>query len=102
MHLVGFIIRIYHDARLPERQKRHQVLLDSGHMWLESVRYVQRQCPHCAASRVYHNVPGRVKAAHETRKHIHSRVSTKRKKKLHNYEQPTAGTRVNMWNVSGM
>ena len=25
MHLVGFIIRIYHDAPSPERQKHHQV-----------------------------------------------------------------------------
>ena len=25
VHLVGFIIRIYHDARSPERQKRYQV-----------------------------------------------------------------------------
>jgi len=26
----------------------------------------------------------------------------KEKETLHNYEQPTAGTRVNLWNVSGM
>ena len=25
MHLVGFIIRIYHDARSPERQKHEQI-----------------------------------------------------------------------------
>ena len=26
MHLIGFIIRIYHDARTPERQISHTVL----------------------------------------------------------------------------
>jgi hypothetical protein len=26
----------------------------------------------------------------------------KEKETLHNYEQPTAGTRVSLWNVSGM
>jgi len=25
LHLVGFIIRIYHDARSPERQKKNQL-----------------------------------------------------------------------------
>ena len=28
VHLVGFIIRIYHDARSPERQNQHQVQTD--------------------------------------------------------------------------
>jgi len=26
VHLVGFIIRIYHDSRSPERQKRRRII----------------------------------------------------------------------------
>ena len=32
MHPVGFIIRIYHDARSPERQKSKRVLIGTVHL----------------------------------------------------------------------
>ena len=34
MHLVGFIIRIYHDARSPERQNRAVLTWDAGNCYI--------------------------------------------------------------------
>ena len=45
MHLVGFVIRIYHDARSPERQIRIKFALNIGltlgrpwRIWVDNIR----------------------------------------------------------------
>jgi len=40
VHLVGFIIRIYHDARSPERQNRPTALYSDYHMGYDAVLHV--------------------------------------------------------------